>query len=48
MKLEKIVGVCTDIALAILGSRNGFIAKIKQEGLNTIGSHCMIHHTVRL
>lgn len=48
MKLEKIVGVCTDIALAILGSRNGFIAKIKQEGLNTIGSHCMIHRTVRL
>lgn len=43
MKWEKLVGVCTDGAPAMIGSRSGFIARIKQISPNAVGSHCVIH-----
>jgi len=42
-KWEKLVGVCTDGVLAMIGSRSGFISRIKQKSPNAIGSHCVIH-----
>jgi len=43
MKWEKLVGVCTDGAPAMIGSRSGFISRIKEKSPNSIGSHCVIH-----
>ena len=43
IKWEKLVGVCTDGAPAMIGSRRGFISRIKQKSPNAIGSHCVIH-----
>ena len=43
MKWEKLVGVCTDGAPAMLGSRSGFIARMKQRSPSAVGSHCVIH-----
>ncbi|XP_076799889.1 protein FAM200C-like [Clavelina lepadiformis] len=40
---EKLVGVCTDGAPAMLGSRSGFIARMKQKSPNAVGCHCVIH-----
>ena len=37
------MAVCTDGALVMLGSRNGFIARMKQKSTNAVGSHCVIH-----
>jgi len=42
-KWEKLVGVCTDGAPEMIGSRSGFISRIKQKSPNAIGSHCVIH-----
>ena len=38
------MGVCTDGCPAMIGSRSGFISRIKQKSPNAIGSHCVIHH----
>jgi hypothetical protein len=40
---DKLVGVCTDGAPAMLGSRSGFISRIKQKNPNVTGTHCLIH-----
>ena len=40
---NKLVGVCTDGAPAMLGSRSGFITQVKQKNLEVVGTHCMIH-----
>ena len=40
---NKLVGVCTDGAPAMLGSRSGFIAQVKQRNPDVVGTHCMIH-----
>nr|XP_039257154.1 protein ZBED8-like [Styela clava] len=43
LKWDKLVGVCTDGAPAMIGSRSEFIARIKQKNSDVIGSHCVIH-----
>ena len=43
MKWEKLVGVCTDGAPAMLGCRSGFITRVKQKNPDTVGTHCVIH-----
>ena len=43
MKWEKLVGVCTDGAPAMLGCQSGFIARIKQKNPDVVGIHCIIH-----
>ena len=43
MKWEKIVGVCTDGAPAMLGCRSGFIARTKQMYPDVVGTHFVIH-----
>ncbi|XP_076806253.1 protein FAM200C-like [Clavelina lepadiformis] len=43
IKWEKLVGVCTDGAPAMLGCRSGFISRMKQKSPNAVGSHCVIH-----
>ena len=40
---DRLVGVCTDGAPAMLGSRSGFITKIKQKSPSAVGTHCVIH-----
>ena len=34
--------VCTDDAPEMLGSRSGFVVRIKQRSVNTVGTHCVI------
>ena len=36
MKWEKLVGVCTDGAPAMLGCQSGFIARIKQKNPDVV------------
>ena len=43
MKREKLVGICTDGAPAMLGSKSEFIARIKQNSPSAVGTHCLIH-----
>ena len=43
MKWEKLVGVCTDGAPAMLGCRSGFITRVKQKNSDAVGTHCVIH-----
>ena len=43
MKWERLVGVCTDGAPAMLGCWSGFIARIKQKNPDAVGIHCVIH-----
>ena len=43
MKWEKLVGVCTDGAPAMLGCRSGFITRVKQKNPDAVGTHCVIH-----
>ena len=43
MKWERLGGVCTDGAPAMLGCRSGFIAKTKQKNPDVVGTHCVIH-----
>ena len=38
-----LVGVCMDGAPTMLGSRSGFIARIKQKSPNAVGTHCVVH-----
>ena len=40
---DKLVGVCTDGAPAMLGTRSGSITQVKQINLDVVGTHCMIH-----
>lgn len=40
---EKLVGVCTDGAPTMLGSKSGFISLVQQKNPNVIKTHCMIH-----
>ena len=40
---DKLVGVCTDGAPAMLGSRSGFLTQVKQRNPTVVGTHCMIH-----
>ena len=41
MKWERLVGVCTDGAPAMLGCRSEFIARIKEKNLDVVGTHCV-------
>ena len=43
MKWQKLVGVCTDGAPAMLGCRSGFITRVKQKNPDAVGTHCVIH-----
>ncbi|XP_078495350.1 protein FAM200C-like [Ciona intestinalis] len=40
---EKLVGICTDGAPAMMGSRSGFIVRMKQKSPGAVGTHCVIH-----
>ena len=39
---ENVVGICTDRAPAMLGSRSGFLKLAKKHNPNIVGIHCMI------
>ena len=41
---ENVVGICTDGAPVMLGSRSGFFKLAKKHNPNIVGIHCMIHH----
>jgi hypothetical protein len=43
LNLKKLVGVCTDGAPAMLGSRSGVLEKIKRKNSSVFGMHCVIH-----
>ncbi|KAM4697851.1 zinc finger BED domain-containing protein 5-like [Rhinophrynus dorsalis] len=43
---EKVCGVCTDGAPAMLGCRSGFQRLVLNESPKVIGSHCMIHRQI--
>nr|XP_039258064.1 protein ZBED8-like [Styela clava] len=43
IKWENLVGICTDGAPAMLGSRSGFVSRMKQRSPIAIGTHCVIH-----
>lgn len=43
---EKVCGVCTDGAPAMLGCRSGFQRLVLNESPKVIGTHCMIHRQV--
>ena len=43
LQWEKLVGVCKDGVSTMLGSRSGFIARIKQKSPNAVGTHCVNH-----
>ncbi|KAI6656267.1 Zinc finger protein [Oopsacas minuta] len=40
---DKLVGICTDGAPAMIGSRSGFITKVKKKNSLAVGTHCIIH-----
>ncbi|KRY60500.1 Zinc finger BED domain-containing protein 5, partial [Trichinella britovi] len=40
---EKLVGVCTDDAPAMLGSRSGFMKMVKSKNPSIFAMHCVIH-----
>ncbi|KRZ14060.1 Protein ZBED8 [Trichinella zimbabwensis] len=40
---EKLVGVCTDGAPAMLGSRSGFVKMVKSKNPSIFAMHCVIH-----
>ncbi|XP_066450060.1 SCAN domain-containing protein 3-like [Eleutherodactylus coqui] len=43
---EKVCGVCTDGAPAMLGCRSGFQRLVQNESPKAIGTHCMIHRQI--
>ncbi|XP_040191825.1 zinc finger BED domain-containing protein 5-like [Rana temporaria] len=43
---EKVCGVCTDGAPAMLGCRSGFQRLVLNESPKAIGTHCMIHRQI--
>ncbi|XP_040275720.1 protein ZBED8-like [Bufo bufo] len=43
---EKVCGVCTDCAPAMLGCRSGFQRVVLNESPKVIGTHCMIHRQI--
>ena len=43
LEWEKMCGVCTDGAPAMLGSKSGFQTRVKEKAPNAKGTHCMIH-----
>ena len=45
---EIVVGICTDGAPAMLGSRSGFLKQAKKHNPNIVGMHCMIHRQALL
>ena len=40
---EKLVGVCTDGAPAMIGSRSGFVKLVQEKNPAVTGTHCVIH-----
>lgn len=40
---QKLIGVCTDGAPAMLGSRSGFIQLVREKNPNIVAVHCIIH-----
>lgn len=43
---KDVIGVCTDGAAVMLGSRSGFLALVKLENPTVTGIQCMIHRKV--
>ena len=43
LQWEKLCGVCTDGAPAMLGAKSGFQTKVKLKSSQVRGVHCMIH-----
>ena len=43
---ENVVGICTDGAPAMLGSRSGFLKVAKKHNPYIVGIHCMIHQAL--
>nr|XP_039256335.1 protein ZBED8-like [Styela clava] len=43
IKWGNLMGICTDGAPAMLGSRSGFVSRMKQRSPNAIGTRCVIH-----
>ena len=43
LQWKKLCGICTDRALAMLGSKSGFQIKVKEKFSQVKGVHCMIH-----
>ena len=44
LEWNKVCGICTDGAPAMLSSKSGFQAKVKEKSLQAKGFHCIIHH----
>ena len=40
---DKLVGICTDGAPAMIGSRSRFITKVKKKNSLAVGTHYIIH-----
>ncbi|XP_046665663.1 SCAN domain-containing protein 3-like [Homalodisca vitripennis] len=40
---QKLIGVCTDGAPSMLGSRSGFVQLVKEKNADVVGIHCFIH-----
>ena len=44
LEWNKVCGICTDGAPAMLSSKSGFQAKVKEKSPQAKGFHCIIHH----
>ena len=40
---KNLIGVCTDGAQAMLGSRSGFTTLVKSKNPDVVSTHCLIH-----
>ncbi|XP_067939772.1 protein FAM200C-like [Watersipora subatra] len=43
LKWENVIGCCTDVAPAMLGTRSGFQTLVKKVSPNVKSTHCMLH-----
>lgn len=45
---QKLIGVCTDGAPSMLGSRSGFVQLIREKNPSVTAIHCFIHRIIKL